>query len=128
MTSATHSAAKRNCQISTDGLSGSEGRVWGDVVGRTSGPFFVLVGGVVLGKAAVDVGEGEGRRTTGVEALREMRMGKCVEAKCVPAKRLRRKDPKREYDGVGPFFGIDPNERYLCLGTGDERCQGRGGD
>jgi len=43
----------------------------GDVVGRTSGPFFVLVGGVVLGKAAVDVGEGEGRRTTGVEALRE---------------------------------------------------------
>lgn len=71
MTSATHSAAKRNCQISTDGLSGSEGRVWGDVVGRTSGPFLVLVGGVVLGKAAVDVGKGEGRRTTGVEALRE---------------------------------------------------------
>jgi len=56
----------------------------------------------------------------------EMRMGKCVEAKCVPAKRLRRKDPKREYDGVGPFLGIDPNERYLCLGTGDERCQGGG--
>lgn len=34
-----------------------------------SGPFLVLVGGVVLGKAAVDVGKGEGRRTTGVEAL-----------------------------------------------------------
>ena len=38
---------------------------------RTGSTFIVFVGVIVLGKAAVDVSEGEGRRTTGIEALRE---------------------------------------------------------
>ena len=38
---------------------------------RTGSTFIVFVGVVVLGKAAVNVSEGEGRRTTGIEALRE---------------------------------------------------------